>query len=157
MVNNQLRKKLRMIALTSMATVFIAGFFVTLLHELSHGVICQAEGNKFTFELTLTGGIGYCEGEVRNVTAFLAMGGFVASGFSAMVALFVRRYHRGIFIGMATLAIGQFANMILETFLYSFYMGTGGLVSIQVVVLATWMTLITCYVRKEANRVKLTT
>lgn len=145
-----------MMALTSLATVFVGGFFVTLLHEVSHGAVCQAEGNKFEFELSLTGGVGHCYGDVQNVTAFLAMGGFVASGFSAMVALFVRRYHRGIFIGMATLAMGHFANMLLETFAYQFYMSTQGLIAIQMIVLGSWMALATYYVRREARRVRLT-
>jgi len=104
----------------------------------------------------LAGAVGHCEGDIKNVPLFLSVGGGIATSFSFMVAMFIRKYHLGIFIGMATLAIGQFANMLLETFAYQFYLGVGGLIAIQMIVLGVWMALITYYVRREAQRVKLT-
>ena len=156
MVNKPLTRQLRKTAFISLATVFIAGFFVTILHEASHGLICNLEGNHFEYTIGLTGGIGQCFGDVKNVPAFLMAGGGIATSFSLMVAMFVIRYNLGLFIGFTTLAIGQFANMILEAGFYSFNMESGGLIAIQMIVLATWMILITYYVRREANKVKLT-
>lgn len=151
-----LTRRLRKTALISMLVIFAVGAPISIVHELGHGIICNLEGNQFEFTITPFAGIGQCFGDLQNVELFLAMGGGLALLTASSIAIAVRRY-AGIFIGMTTIAIGHLSNLVMETFAYEFYIqGYNSLIITQVLLLAIWFGLILAYVKREANRVRLT-
>lgn len=151
-----LTRRLRKTALVSMVVIFTVGIPLSALHEIGHGIICNLEGNQFEFTITPFGGIGQCFGDIKNVELFLAMGGGLAAITASSIAIAVKRY-KGILIGMITIAIGHLSNLVMETFAYEFYIqGYNSLMVTQVLLLAVWFGLILAYVKREANRVRLT-
>jgi ABC-type branched-subunit amino acid transport system permease subunit len=139
-----------------MLVIFGLGVPLSTVHEIGHGLICWADGGKFTFELTAFGAIGQCIGDISDPTLFLAMGGGLGAITAGLIAIAVRRY-KGIFLGMLTIMAGHLFNLVLETFAYQFYIqGFGSVIVTQLFLLAVWFGLILFYVKKETQLARLT-
>src|SRR3972149_7852170 len=105
------------VALTILTILVLIPIF-SLIHESSHGLICNLDGKDFVFGISITGGWLSCIGVIEDPTLFRLTGGMLTAltaftTFTILKPKLVARY-KVIAIGLVTMGIGEFFVGLME-------------------------------------------
>ena len=91
------------------------------IHELGHAAYCSYEGYEYTIGINAMGGYTACYGDIEDEFRYESIGGATSAIVAGIISLFVWRW-KPLWIAVATIAILQFINMIVESLFTEQYM-----------------------------------
>ena len=105
--------------------IVVVGLFtpMVVVHEFGHAIVCIEDGFSYTMNFNILEAGIHCNGTPKNLLLYFAMGGVLAMIvlLSPFIAFKWITRHRGLVIGLLTLATHHGVNAILETFWHVWY------------------------------------
>ncbi len=119
----------RIVSLSVLLWIALMPIF-SIVHEHGHALICSYNNMPYNMQIGILNGASVsCTGSFVDPTPFRLAGGFLASGFALLSAIFVRKLvrtakHSYAYIPLFTIGIVQFGQMIMEGFFNTFYLAS---------------------------------
>lgn len=118
------KKKNAMVGLYSSLLLIILAPVSVFVHETGHLIVCVSEGNTYTMDVNLLGGMLHCSQRTASDFVFLLFGGVFAMIVLSTPFIAWKKISKYplIVIPLISLIIGHGVNAVVEAFLSNWYL-----------------------------------